>query len=78
MPGKAAGIGKFPLIAQYVDENAVTALGVKPVNRLVENLIVVHRENSPVLFRPLNADFLKIQRERFANLDQSDAVSAIP
>lgn len=43
MPGKAARIGKFPFVAQNVDENTVASLGMKPVNRLVEYCVVIHR-----------------------------------
>jgi hypothetical protein len=39
---ETARVGIGALVAHDVDEDAVTAFLVEPVNRLVENLIVVH------------------------------------
>ena len=36
MPGKTARVGVSAFVTQYVDEHAVTAFGVQPVNRFVE------------------------------------------
>src|SRR5688500_6316418 len=41
MAGKAARVGIGALVAQDVDEHAIASLGMKAVDRLVENLIVV-------------------------------------
>ena len=40
--GKTARIGEGPLVAHDVDKDAVAAFGMEPINRLVENLIVIH------------------------------------
>src|SRR3546814_18478302 len=42
MSGKAARIGKGTLVAQYVNEHAVATLGVKSINRLRKNVLIVH------------------------------------
>jgi hypothetical protein len=42
MPGKAARIGEFTLVAQYVDKHAIAPFGVEPVNRFVEDQVVIH------------------------------------
>jgi len=42
MTGKAAGVGKGPLVPQYINENPVAAFFVKTVNRCVENFAIVH------------------------------------
>src|SRR5207244_2625627 len=42
MAGKTARVGEGTLVAQDVDEDAVAPFAMKPVDRLVENVIVVH------------------------------------
>ena len=44
---KAARIGVIALVTQNVDEHAIATLGVKPVDCLVKNLIVIHVEFGP-------------------------------
>jgi hypothetical protein len=39
--GEAARVGVRALVAQDVDEDAVAAFGVKPLDRLVEDVFVV-------------------------------------
>src|SRR3546814_11404253 len=43
MSGKAARIGKGTLVAQYVHEHAVATLGVKSIDCLRKNVLIVHR-----------------------------------
>ena len=52
MMGEAARIGERALVAQDVDEHAIAAFGMKPVDRLVENLVVVQRTRSVQRRRP--------------------------
>jgi hypothetical protein len=72
MPRKAARIGVRALVPQYVDENAITAFGMKPVDSLVENCVVIHGMLTPVqrchrsISSPIIAGKQKIQRERLA------------
>jgi hypothetical protein len=42
MPRKTAGIGEHALVAQDVDEDAVTSLGVQAVDRLGEDAGLIH------------------------------------
>ena len=42
MPRKAARVGVGTLVAQDVDENAVTTFGMQTLDRGIEDLIVVH------------------------------------
>ena len=41
-PDKAPRIGIGPLVAQDVDEYAVSSFGMQPINRGVKNLFVIH------------------------------------
>ena len=43
MAVEAAGVGIGTLVAQDVDEHPVPPFGMKPVDRLVENLVVIQR-----------------------------------
>ncbi len=43
VPGKAARVGIGALVAQDIDEHPIAAFGVQPVDRLVEDLVVVQR-----------------------------------
>jgi hypothetical protein len=47
VPGKAARVGISALVAQDVDEHAIAAFGMKPINRRIEYLLVIH---PPLLF----------------------------
>ena len=42
MSSEAARVGIIPLVPQNIDKHAITALGMKTVNRFFENSIVVH------------------------------------
>jgi hypothetical protein len=55
MPCKAARIGEFSLVAQYVDKHTVATLCVEPIDSFVENFVVVHGKPSPVICPPNNA-----------------------
>ena len=46
MTGKAARIGISTLVTKYIDEDAVTAFGMKAINRLCENALIVHDKTS--------------------------------
>ena len=41
--GEAARVGERTLVAQDVDKDAVTPLGVQAIDRLVEDLVVIQR-----------------------------------
>ena len=43
MPGKTARVGEGTLVAQNIDEDAVTPLGMQAIDGLVEDLVVVQR-----------------------------------
>jgi len=43
MPGKTAGVGERPLVAQDVDEDAIAPFAMQAVDGLVEDLVVVQR-----------------------------------
>jgi hypothetical protein len=49
MPGKATRIGVRTLRAKDVDENAVAAFVVKPLDRRSEDAVVVQVRNFPSL-----------------------------
>ena len=42
MPVEAARIGERALVAHDVDEDAIAALGMEPIDRLVEDVSVIH------------------------------------
>jgi hypothetical protein len=55
VPGEAAGVGERALVAQDVDEDAITPLVVKALDSLVEDLIVVQGV-APVAVDPPDRD----------------------
>ena len=46
MPGEAARIGEHALVAQDVDEDPIAPLGMKPIDRLGKDALIIQRANS--------------------------------
>ena len=42
MSSKAARVGIITLVPKDIDEDAIATLGMKPVNRLFENSVIIH------------------------------------
>ncbi len=68
MAVEAARIGIRALVAQDVDEDAVAAFSVKAVDRLVEDLVVIHRRIMPLSAPPAAASYAGRHRQETVRL----------